>query len=66
MGERRDFLFSVVTRQALGPTQFLVPMGTEAISLLVKQTERESDYSPPSVADVKNTKSITPLSHMSS
>jgi hypothetical protein len=52
------FLFTTVSRLALGPTQ---PIYWEpgALSLAVKRPERESDHSPPSSAEVKNAWSYT-------
>jgi hypothetical protein len=44
------FLFTTASRTALGPTQ---PPIQWALSLRVKQPERESDHSPPSSAEVK-------------
>jgi hypothetical protein len=53
------FLFTTVSRTALGPTQPPVQWIPAALSLGVKQPGREADHSPPSSAEVKNECSYT-------
>jgi hypothetical protein len=48
------FLFTIVSRRALGPTQPPVQWVPGALSLGVKRPGREADHSPPSSAEVKN------------
>jgi hypothetical protein len=48
------FLFTTVSRPALGPTQPPIQWVPGALSLGVKRPEREADHSPPSSAEVKN------------
>jgi hypothetical protein len=47
------FLFTTVSRTALGPTQPPIQWVPGALSLGVKQPGREADHSPPSSAEVK-------------
>jgi hypothetical protein len=47
------FLFTTMSRTALGPTQPPIQWALGAVSLEVKQPGREADYSPPSSAEVK-------------
>jgi hypothetical protein len=42
------------------------PVGTGALNQRVKRQLREAEHSPPSSVEVKNTGSISPLSHTSS
>jgi hypothetical protein len=65
-GRVKIFLLSVVPRPALGPIQSLMQWIPAAISLGVKQPDREADHSPPSSVDVKNGGAIPPLLSMSS
>jgi hypothetical protein len=61
-GSRRGlgiFLFTTVTRTALGPTQPPIQWVPEALSLGVKRPGREADHSPPYSAEVKNAWSYT-------
>jgi hypothetical protein len=53
------FLFTTVSRTALGPTQPPMQWVPGALSLGVKRPEREADHSPPSSAEVKNAWSYT-------
>jgi hypothetical protein len=48
------FLFTTVSRMALGPTQPRIQWIRGALSLGVKRPGREADHSPPSSAEVKN------------
>jgi hypothetical protein len=52
------FLFSTVSRPALGATQPPIQWVPE-----VKRPRREADHSPPSAAEVKKGRSIPPLQH---
>jgi hypothetical protein len=64
-GRSKNFLFSVLSRQVLGPTQ--LPIQREPAALpVVKRPEREADHSPPVSADVKNCRTIPPLPPASS
>jgi hypothetical protein len=47
------FLFTTVSRTALGPTQPPIQWVLGALSLEVKRLESEADHSPPSSAEVK-------------
>jgi hypothetical protein len=47
------FLFTTVSRIALGPIQPPIQWVPEALSLRVKQPGHEADHSPPSGAKVK-------------
>jgi hypothetical protein len=47
------FLFTTVSRTALGPTQPPIEWVPEALSLGVKRPGREADHSPPCSAKVK-------------
>jgi hypothetical protein len=49
----RIFLFTMVSRTALGPTQPPIQWVPGAVSLGVKRPGREADHSPPSSAEVK-------------
>jgi hypothetical protein len=60
------FLFSIVFRLALGPTQPPAQWERGDFSPDVKRPGREADHLPPSTAEVKNGEAITPLSHLSS
>jgi hypothetical protein len=53
------FLFTTVSRMALGPTQPPIQWVSGAPSLAVKRPGREADHSPPSSAEVKNAYSYT-------
>jgi hypothetical protein len=65
-GRSQIFLFSTVSRPALGPTQPPFRWVPRAISPRVKRLGREADHSPPSSAEVNNDGAIPPLPHMSS
>jgi hypothetical protein len=52
------FLFTTVTRTALGPTQPPIQWVSVALSLGIKRPGCEADHSPPSSADVKNAWSL--------
>jgi hypothetical protein len=47
------FLFTTTSRTALRPTQPSVQWVPGVLSLWVKQPGHEADYSPPSIAEVK-------------
>jgi len=53
------FLFSTLSRQALGPTQPPIKRNPGVLSPWVKRQEREADYSHPSSVEVKNSWSYT-------
>jgi hypothetical protein len=53
------FLFTTMSRTALGPTQPPIQWVPRALSLGVKRPGHESDHSPPSSAEVKNVWSYT-------
>jgi hypothetical protein len=53
------FLFTTMSRMALGPTQFPIPWVPGALSLRVMWLGHEADHSPPSSAKVKNVWSYT-------
>jgi hypothetical protein len=53
------FLFTTVSRTALGPTQPPVQCVPGAVSLGIKRPGREVDHSPPSIVEVKNAWSYT-------
>jgi hypothetical protein len=54
-----NFLFTTVSRRALGPTQPPIQWVPGALSLGVQQLGHEADHSPPSCAEVKNAWSYT-------
>jgi hypothetical protein len=47
------FLFTTMSKPALGPTQPPLQWAPRALSLVVKQPGHESDHSPPSSSEVK-------------
>jgi hypothetical protein len=53
------FLFTTMSRMALGPTQLPIPWVPAALSLEVKRPRREADHSPPSSSEVQNVWSYT-------
>jgi hypothetical protein len=53
-GRSKIFLFSIVSRPALGPTQFSIQWVPMVLSQWVRQSGCEADNSHPSSADVKN------------
>jgi hypothetical protein len=55
------FLFTTVSRTALGPTQPPIQWVPGALSLGIKQPERQADHLPPSTAEVKNAWSYTSI-----
>jgi hypothetical protein len=60
------FLFTTLSRTALGPTQPPSPWLPAALSLGVKRPGREADNSPPSSAEVNMRGAIPPLPNTSS
>jgi hypothetical protein len=48
------FLFDIMSRTALGPTQPPIQWVPGALFLGLKSSRREADHSPPSSAEVKN------------
>jgi hypothetical protein len=65
-GRGKFFLFYVVSRPALRPTQPPIRWVQGAISLGVKRLGPEVDHSPPFSAEVKNGEAVPPLPHTSS
>jgi hypothetical protein len=59
------FLFSVISRLALGPTQPSIQWVPGALFPGVKWQGHEADHVPPSSAEVKNSGTIPPLPHTS-
>jgi hypothetical protein len=57
------FLFTTVSRTALGPTQLPVQWISGALSLGVKRLGRKADHSPPSSAEVKDEWSYNSTTH---
>jgi hypothetical protein len=55
----RIFLFTTVSRPALGPTQPPIQWVRETLSLGLKRPGRETDHLSPSSADVKSVWSYT-------
>jgi hypothetical protein len=49
-----NFLFTTVSRTALGPTQPPIPWVPGALTLGINLPGREANHSPPSSAEVKN------------
>jgi hypothetical protein len=60
------FLFTTVSRTALGSTQPSIQWVPGVLSLGLKLPEREADHSPPSSVEVKNAWSYTSIPPMSS
>jgi hypothetical protein len=58
-GMIKNFLFSMSSRPALGPTQHSIQWVLAVISLGIKRSVREADNSPPSSAEVKKTEIYT-------
>jgi hypothetical protein len=52
-GRVKNFIFSTLSRPALGSTQAHIQWVTEALSPGVKRPGHEADYSPPTTAEVK-------------
>jgi hypothetical protein len=61
-----SFLFSTVSRPALGPTQSPIQWVLEVLSLGIKQPGHEADLSPLSSAEVKIVRATLPFPHSSS
>jgi hypothetical protein len=53
------FLFTTLSRTALGPAQPPIQWISGVLSLGAKRPRREADHSPPSSAEVKNVWSYT-------
>jgi hypothetical protein len=66
LGKGKIFLFFTASRPALVPSQLLIQWAPEAISVGVKLKEREADHSHSSSVEVKKSRAIPPLPHMSS
>jgi hypothetical protein len=64
-GRGKIFLFSTVSRAALGPTQPPNQWVPRAISPGVKRPKHEAHHSATPDAKVKNGEAVPPLSHMS-
>jgi hypothetical protein len=60
------FLFSKMSRPALGPTQPHIQWVTKSVYPGVKRPAREADHSPPPTGEVKNGGAVPPLPHTSS
>jgi hypothetical protein len=60
------FLFSIMSRPALGPTQPPAQWVLAVFSLGVKRQGREADHSPPCSAKVKKGRAVVPLPNTSS
>jgi hypothetical protein len=64
-GRDRIFLFGAASRPALKPTKPPIRWVPVAVSVDVKQPEREADHSPPCRVEVKNTwRSISTPPHV--
>jgi hypothetical protein len=50
----------------MGPTQPPIEWVPGVLSPDVKRQGREADYSPPSSAEIKNSGTVPPISHISS
>jgi hypothetical protein len=61
-----SFLFSTISRPALGPIQPPIQCVPGGLSPQIKLSRREADHSPPFSHEVKNFGSIQPLPHTSS
>jgi hypothetical protein len=64
-GKREKFIFSTVSRLALGFTQSPIQWVLGAVSLEVKQPGLEAGHSPSSSAEVMNGGAIPPFLQMS-
>jgi hypothetical protein len=62
-GRVKNFLFSKLSRPALGSTQPPIQCAPGVLSHGVKQPDREADHSPPASADVKKMWIYTSTSH---
>jgi hypothetical protein len=60
------FLFTTVSKTALGPTQPPIQWVPAVLSLGVKRPGREADHSPPSSAEARMRGAIPPLPNTSS
>jgi hypothetical protein len=59
-GGGKNFHFSMLSRQALGPIQPPIQWVPRSLSPGVKRSGREADHSPPTSAEVKKTWVYTP------
>jgi hypothetical protein len=66
LGRGKKFVYSPVSRLALGPTQPHIQRVAGASFPGIKWPGREADHSPPSSAEVKNCGAIPVLPHTSS
>jgi hypothetical protein len=64
--DRGKRLFSITSRPVLGPTQPPIQWILGAVSPRVKRPRREAGAIPPTSAEVKNGKAISPLPYASS
>jgi hypothetical protein len=65
-GRSKIFLFSTMSRSALGPTQPHMQWPPRALSAGVERLGREADHSPPSIAEVRNDGAVPRLPHTTS
>jgi hypothetical protein len=61
LAEGGIFLFTAASTPALGVTQLPNQLVPWTLSPVVKWREREADHSPPSSAEVENSKAVSPL-----
>jgi hypothetical protein len=66
LGGGKIFLFSTASRPAVRPIQPPILWVLGVVYLGVKRQGREADHSPPSRAEIKNDRAVSPLPHTSS